>query len=253
MIGMVISWSSILLAAFLAVRGVWSKLARTYSFFYCYIFAKLASDVTLLITYLYFRNWYRPMYWSAEFLTIALACGIVLEIYRHILSAYPGPERFARIAGISTFLVVVIISGTSARTMGDASINQMMEDLEKNLRSLQAAFLAVILLIIAYYGIRIGRNMKGMIAGYGVSIACSLLSIATNLYTRGQFAHVLGFARQFGYTFPLGIWAVAMWSYYPNPVDVQLPRIERDYDRAVARMHGALGSVRGYFGKGVGF
>jgi hypothetical protein len=253
MIGIVISWTSIVLAGFLAVRGFWLKLARTYPFFYWYIVAKFASDVTLLITYSYFRSWYRPMYWNAEFLTIALACGIVLEIYRHVLSAYPGPERFARIGGISAFLAVVVISGASARLTGDAPINQMMEDLEKNLRSLQAVFLAAILLIIAYYGIRIGRNMKGMIAGYGVSIACSLLSIAANLYTRGQFAHTLGFARQFGYTLPLGIWAATMWSYHPNPVDIQPTRMEQDYARTVARMHDALGAVRGYFEKGVGF
>jgi len=38
-----------------------------------------------------------------------------------------------------------------------------MEDLEVNVRSVQAIFLFAVLALISYYRIQIGKNMKGMI------------------------------------------------------------------------------------------
>jgi hypothetical protein len=130
-------------------------------------------------------------------------------------------------------------------------VSGTMEDLEINVRSVQAIFLFAVLALISYYRIQIGKNMKGMIAGYGFSVAAALVNLSAYSYAGSRLAGTLGIARQIGYTVPIAVWAVTLWSYAPNPVDAPAVRLEEDYEQLVVRTRTAMGTMRSYLGRAV--
>jgi len=249
---LIISWVAMLLDALVLLRGIRGRLLSRYPFFYAFVAGVLLLDGPTLYVYKRLPSLYRTWYWSAEFLTLVLACGIVLEVFRHVLSPYPGADRFARITGIFAFTVILCSSGVYPLLERNGSVSGTMEELERNVRSVQAVFLVALLALISYYGIRIGRNMKGMIVGYGLSIAASLISMASYSYADGRFTAISRLAQQLGYTLPVAIWAVTLWSYAPNPEDAPAARIEEDYGQLVGRTRAAMGTMRAYLGKAVG-
>jgi hypothetical protein len=241
-----------LLEALTLFRGIRGGLISKYPFFYAFVAGVLVLDGPTLYVYKELPGLYRTWYWSAEFLTLVLACGIVLEVFRHVLLPYPGAERFARVTGIFAFALILLSTGVYPLLARSGSVSGTIEDLERNVRSVQAVFLFAILLLISYYGIQIGKNMKGMIVGYGLSIAASLVSMAAYSYADGRFAAIARITQQLGYTLRDGIWVVGLWSYAPNPVDAPSARIEEDYGQLVERTRSAMGAMRAYLGRAVG-
>jgi hypothetical protein len=248
---LIISWVAMLLDALILFRGLRCKQISRYPFFYAFVAGVLVLDGPTLYVYKMFPGLYRAWYWSAEFLTLILACGIILEIFRHVLLPYSGAERFARITGIFAFTVILFSSGVYPLLARNGSVSGTMEELERNVRSVQAVFLVALLTLISYYGIQIGKNMKGMIVGYGLSIAASLVSMAAYSYADGRFAAIARISQQLGYTLRDAIWVVTLWSYAPNPEDAPT-RIEEDYGQLIERTRAAMGTMRAYLGKAVG-
>src|ERR1700722_6979987 len=228
---------SISLESLVLFRSIRSRLTLKYPFFYASIIGTLILNALLLYFYLRQPDLYRTWYWPSEFLTLVLACAIILEIFRHVLSPYPGAERLARITGIVAFAVILCSSGVYPLLAKLGTVSGTLTDLERNLRSVQAVFLVAILALISYYRIPIGRNMKGMMGGYGLSIGTSLIGWAAYSRAGAEFRG------------PLGIWAVALWSYAPNPAEASGTRLDRDYERLVHGTRTALGTLRGYLGK----
>ena len=170
---LIIPGASILLRLLLLFQALRSRFVSKYPFFYAFIAGALAVDLLLIYVYTRVPSIYLFCYWTGEFLTLVLACGIVLEIFRHVLSAYPGVERFARNTGIFAF-AAILCAGLYRLLARLGTVGRTMADLETSVRVVQAVFLLTVLALISYYGIQIGRNMKGMMLGYGFSIASSL-------------------------------------------------------------------------------
>jgi hypothetical protein len=243
---LIIPGASILLRLLLLLRAIRCRLVWKYPFFYAFIAGALAVDSLLIYVYARVPNIYLSCYWAGEFLTLALACGIVLEIFRHVLSAYPGVERFARNTGIFAF-GVILCAGLYRLLTRLGTVGRTMADLETSVRVVQAIFLLTVLALISYYGIQIGRNMRGMMLGYGFSIASTLLNLSAYSYA-GRFADGFLIFRQVGYAISIAIWTVTLWSYAPNPVDAPAVRIEMDYEQLADRTRAAMGTLRGYLG-----
>jgi hypothetical protein len=250
MVPIAIGWAGTFLIALVLLRGIVTKLAFRYVFFYTFVVATVFGNFGLLWVYSEAPALYRTFYWAAELVSVVLTYGIVLEIFRFVLAPFPGPKRLARAVAIIALVVLFVSSGLFP-LFARFALKGTLEDLERNMRCVEAVFCAVILVLIWYYRIPLGRNMKGMVAGYVLSVGATLGSMAADSYTGGRFAYALGIATQLGYAIPFGIWVIALWSCHPNPVSVHSVRIEQDYDRAVARMYSALGALRGHIGKGI--
>ena len=82
----------------------------------------------------------------------------------------------------------------------------------------QAILLAGLLQVISYYGISMGKNLRGMILGYGQCIGVTLIAIALRSHFGRHFQNAWSLVQQLTYLAALAIWAVALWSYRPNPI-----------------------------------
>lgn len=247
MLHSVIWWLGIGLAFCVLLGGYRAKLLFKYPFFYTY--AACVFIASILLYFLYhsqlavasYDNWY----WDAEFLTLVAGYGILLEIFNHVLGPYPGAVKFARTTGIVAFGMVVCFAWLYPRLFPQWSAATSIE-FERDLRTAQALFLGGLLVVVSYYRITISRNMKGMIAGYGLYIATSLVSLALRSYAGMAFDAFWKITQPVSYDLSLLIWFVALRSYSPTPVADPGVSLDADYQELAARTRSA---VRSYLHK----
>jgi hypothetical protein len=246
---LIIWLTGILFDALILFRSFRNAAFAKYPFFFAYIASSLVGNILLLcVRYTIAPESYPEWYWSVQFVTLILGYGIILEILRHVLSPYPGAEKFARMVGISVFVVIFCFAVAYPFILGEWSQAGTEVELERDLRTVQAIFLFGLLGVISYYRIAMGKNMKGMMLAYGLYIATSLVSLAVRSYAYG-FDAAWNIIEPFSYLVSLSIWLTALWSYHPNPVPALAIRLEADYEDLVSRTQTMMGAVRSHFAK----
>lgn len=239
MFSSIIWFTGIVLEFVLLVRSFQTRLIGKYPFFYIY-----SSAVLLMAILLLFPDLYRRWYWGTQFFTLILGYGILLEILNHALSPYPGAERFARMTGLVAFGVILSFVFIFPIIRSHWSVSSTMQDLELDFRTVQAVFIFALAAVISYYRIALGKNMKGMIGGYGLYIGTSLMSLALGSYSADLFRGASRVFRPFTFDISLIVWVVALWSYSPDPAPEPGICLEEDYEAFVARTRTAM---RSYF------
>jgi len=225
------------------VRGFLARLVARYGFFYAYLLSTAVGNILAVILWRFASSSsYRSAYWILQFLTLLIGCGIVLEIFKHVLSPYRGAEKFATAVGLSTFGAIFCFA--IAYRLVVSSPDQAFFELERNVRTVQALFLCGILTVVSYYRIPIGKNLKGMISGYGLYIVTSLFTLAVRAYAGPQFNSSWSVIQPLSFDVSLGIWLVALWSSHPNPAPDPAIPLESDYEALAARTRRALVSMR---------
>ncbi len=239
----------ILLEGLIVFRAFRSKALARYPFFFTYIACALADDI---LGYIHYWLTGSASYgvWLGEFLALIVECGVILEIFRCVLSPYPGAERFARIAGFSVFVAISSFALIYPLMMPTWSRAGTMYELARDLRTVQAIFLLGLFGVIRYYGIAIGKNMRGMSLGYGLYVGAALVGMAVRSYAGVPLPGTWNvITQQASYLAALLIWTTALWSYHPNPVPDSSVRLEEDYEAFAARTRGMLGAIRIHLAK----
>jgi hypothetical protein len=245
MLGLFVWWAGIFLEAAILLRAIRCRIFAKYAYFYTYVSCILLVDLTRFFIFKYeapaFRNWY----WSTEFLSVAIGYGVILEILRQALAHYRGPARFgSRILWASFFAVLAYVAFKSA-TVTNWSAPATGAELERDLRAVQAFVLAGILILISHYRIEIGKNLKGMIVGYGAFIACSVLNLAVQAYADPPVRQFSRGVQSYSFFIPLFVWVITLWSFHPVPAVQRNERLESDYETLARRTKGMLRDVRG--------
>jgi hypothetical protein len=253
MFSLIMMWCGNALQGIILYRAFRANILKTYPFFYAYITSSLISFFALSIVYLtnfgsYF-GLYAKWYWPIQFATLILGCGIALEILTHVLSSYPGAERFATVSGIVAFGGAFCLALILSFVLPAWSAAGTMVELERNLRLVQAIVLFGILAVISYYRIPVGRNMKGMVLGYGIYVGTSLFALAVRAYAGAWLQNVLVFAQPISFMISLSIWVVTLWSYHPNPAPESIISLETDYEAFVAKTRSAMGAMRSHLAR----
>jgi hypothetical protein len=175
-----------------------------------------------------------------------LGYGVIWEIFRQALAPYPGVSRMARSALSAVFIAVV--SKTFANTVSGPSwsLAKTTAEFERNLRTVHAILLAIIVGLIAYYAIPTGRNVKGMILGYGLFIGTSVIRLTLHSYLGDEFQVWWRYLAAMTYLVALLIWCSTLWSYQASPQPKAEVGIERDYQLLAARTTKLLIQVRAH-------
>jgi len=239
-----------LLELVLVLRGVRERLYRKYYLFFSYVISVMLSSVVLIavLAMTSGHELYHQWYWPLQFVTLVTGYGILLEILNHVLAPYPGAERFARAMGVTAFAAIFCFALIAPRIMPHWSPGTVIE-FERDLRCVQAIFICGLFAVISYYAIPIGKNMKGMVLGYGLYIVTSLMSLAVRSYAGTTFDSVWNVVQPLSFDVSLVVWLVALWSYCPNPVPGHNIHLEEDYEALVTRTKSVMSTIRTYLGK----
>ena len=233
---------------FRAVRG---RLFAAYPVFYAYFSYIFVQSFAGFYLYRFHPGLYTNFYWYTQFFSVALGYGVIWEIFRQALKHYPGTARVARsVLAIIFFLVLLkVLSGALSSSVW--SLARTTAELERSLRVVQAALLVTIVGLLAYYTIPAGRNLQGMIVGYGFFIGASVISLTLRSYFGASFQPVWQYLPAMTYYVALIIWCSTLWSYQPNPQPESDVGIERDYELLAARTTNALMQARAHLVKAV--
>jgi hypothetical protein len=247
----VIECAGILLEFVIVLRGLQTRIVGRYIYFYSYAASVLIGTLLTVAVRVVHPSIFPACYWSAQFVTLLFGYGILLEIIQHVLSPYPGAERFARLAGVGLLAGILCFALVYSQMAPGSSHSHIVVEFERDLRTVQTLLLFSLLGVISYYGIPMGRNMKGMILGYGLYVGTSLISLAVRAYAEAWLAMVWVFAQPISFALSLLIWLVALWSYAPNPAPAPDTGLEEDYGALALRTRALINTMRAHLFKAV--
>ena len=235
------------LEALLLVRGLQEKLVRQFPIFYFYLFLVFVTDLLRFCFYRWYSSAYPPVYWTTQFISLVVGSAVIFEIYRVGLRAFPGAARMARNA------LLLVFAAIFAKAMASSSggllwwLSTKLEELERNLRIVQAAAIVTLVLLFLIYAIPFGRNLKGILFGYGLFIAMSVSQLTLIFYSGGIVRRYWSYFQPISYLIVLAIWTSALWSRHAVPESATM-RLENDYEALVASTGTQLRRVRARLG-----
>ncbi|MGH9736209.1 MAG: hypothetical protein ACRD8A_16650 [Candidatus Acidiferrales bacterium] len=226
------------------VRALRVGFASRYKLFYSYLSFVLVRDLCLLVLYHWFFSAYAWTYWYTEFLSVLLGCGVVWESYKIALAAYPGAARIARSALPVLFIFVtmriVVEDSLSANWIPGRTTLQT----EVELRVVQVVLLLGLVAVFAYYAIPLGRNLKGIVYGYGLFLGTNLTGLTLREDLGSKFQSTWQHMQPGSYLIILLLWCVTLWFYNPLPQRQGRPNLEKDYEALVTGTKSKLRIVR---------
>jgi hypothetical protein len=247
MLSDLILWSSIALESAVLFVGLRSRLTSRFPLFYVYIAFVLFQD---LITPAFEGNksLYKVVYWSTEFSGLLLGSLVVFEICKVSLRAYPGTARVARNALAFVFLVALAKGFWNLLHFSSWELKTTALEIERALRTVQAAAILSLLLLFLVYSIPFGRNLRGILLGYGLFVGERVICLTFVSQAEHNFWF---YAYSASYPAALGLWLAHLWSYQPTPEPNVNVELESDYQRLAAHTRRRLQDVRGYVRKAV--
>ena len=205
-------WASgTLLQVLLLLRGVQTKWIRRFPLFYSYNLFVFLEGLVLAILYGWFPRRYAPVYWICEFVAVVLGSLVLFEVYRVALRPYPGTARMAR--NLLCFVFALAFAKVIAGQLYGGrswSVSDVVE-IERNLRTVQGIAILALIIVTVVYAIPRGRHLKGILLGYGLFLANSIVQLSLLSYLGGSFQRTIEYIQPFAYDIVLCIWTVALW------------------------------------------
>jgi hypothetical protein len=212
-------WGTILLEFVILARLLKTALVREYPFFFAYLSCVFLSSASGYVVYAYrSQETYKYWYWTWEFVCVIAGYSLILEIIDKGLGDHPGIEKHVRNLALLGFAAIVgFISLQSLRSRSAVTLRTSVE-VERDLRAAEAVLLVLIMAAIAYYGIKIGKGLRGIVLGYGLCVATIVVGDAVRSYSGPSFQGFFSSVRSWSYLLSLLIWTAALWSYQPSTI-----------------------------------
>ena len=243
-------WACIFLEFLILFRAAKTSLFRTYPFFWAYLVCVFLSDLTAFFLYeASTSHAYRYFYWTKEFVCVIAGYCVVLEIIQVGFASYNGAKKLATNIGLTLFACIVALTAWQSVARRRSALVVTSLEVERDLRAAELVILGLVIVLLAYYRVGIGRNLKGILLGYGFSIAAITMANAFGSYAGPTFSTALSFIRSYSYSAALLIWVFTLWSHQPNPVPRFPKEPPQDYSGLVDWAKDAIHSVRGQLGK----
>jgi hypothetical protein len=213
----------ILLEGLLLFRSWRARHFLKFPFFFSYVGFVLVQSAIRYCVNKFYPSQYANVYWCTEFVGVVAGCAVVLDFYRIALAEFLGVAKLARsallLAFVATFLRVLLTSGQG--TLGWSPIQTIL--LARDARFVAIVAIFSLLVLVLYYAIPLGRNLRGMILGYGLFLSISVI----NLSFFGRFGEevqsVASFIQTSAYLLALSVWTISLWSYSPRQAAARKP------------------------------
>ena len=252
MLDQLIWWGGIASMILLLVRGRQARLLSRYPVFYFYILFVLSQSCLRLYVYHWKYSLYRYIYWSTEFVGILVGCGVVFEIFRVGLRAYPGASSIARNSLLLLFVVALVIAIANAANDPRWWAEATVTEIQRAMRIVQALSLLALVLLFLHYSIPFGRNLRGIVFGYGLFVAGSVIWLTFAYTGASRFRNFWSYLYPFWYDICLLVWIGHLWGYRPNPQTTESAQFERQYERIAAATNRRLQDARSYLDRAIG-
>jgi len=231
----VILWLGLSVLASLLLRGLQTGLLGRFSLFYGYIsFVLLVTLVEYFTYYHFYKTLYFPVYWTCEFASALIGCTVIFELYRQSLRPFPLLAAMAN--KVMLFVVALVVARFLAGNpfRGSVDLHTTLIGFERDLRITQAIFLCGLLVLVAYYSVPLGRNLKGLALGYGVFLGLNIAHLSLRTSVGSPFERAWTYLQPASFDVVLCIWLASVW--VKDPVSLKSPSrpLDQDYAQLVS-------------------
>jgi hypothetical protein len=226
--------AGIFLEALLIVRIWRTRNAREYPLFFSYVIFVLVQEILSYLVAHLRPAFYPGFYWSTEFIGVFAGCAVVLEFAWIGLLQFPGVAKLARVALVATFSLTVgkvLLTGMQGALGWSVSL---IVQLERDMRFVQIAAILSLLLLFLRYQVPLGRNLRGIILGYGLFLAIDIVNL-TYLERLGEMVKSMAsHIQSSAYFFALCVWTAFLWLRVAQPATAGAPS-ETGYNEILGR------------------
>lgn len=219
--------------AALLFRALQARLLARFSLFYGYIAFVLFSTLIEYVTFNYFYNSYFPVYWSLEFASALIGCAIIFELYRQSLRPFPLLAALANKVMLFTVALLIARVLVGNTWHGTLDPQAMAIILERDLRITQVVFLSGLLLLVYYYSVALGRNIKGLALGYILFLGLVIVELTLRSTLGVDFNEAFMYIQPATYDAILAIWLFALWIEDPVVLFTPARQLDEDYVKLV--------------------
>jgi hypothetical protein len=150
------------------------------------------------------------------------------------------------------FLLALIKTVVSTLSVPRWWFDAKPAQVEGVLRVCELLAILSLIVVLLVYSIPIGRNLRGILIGYGVFVSWAVICLALVAAGIAKSDSIWSYTFPLSYLISLSVWTGHLWSYQPNPVPDRAIPLEQEYQRVAAATQRRLHTARGYLAKAVG-
>lgn len=193
------------------------SLWRVYSRLFIYVSWLLIGNCALLVSYLSFRAFYPTLYWHIDTIDVVLRFLVVWEVFQQTFPRTSGLNRsLSRGLGMIALILLVFATASFWNYQNYASVRSVHLALDRSFGFVQALMILGTLVMARYYGLRCGRNVRGIALAFGAWVS---ISTANNAMAdlASSFLPYFYYLRPLSFVLMMAVWVWALWIYEPNP------------------------------------
>jgi hypothetical protein len=235
--------AGICLEALLVFRIWRTRNFSVYPLFFSYVIFVLVQEVLSYLVASLRPAFYPSVYWSTEFMGIFAGCAVVLEFAWIGLARFAGVAKLARVALFATFLLTVgkVLLTAMQGALGWSVL--LIVQLERDMRFVQIAAILSLLLLFLVYQVPIGRNLRGIILGYGLFLGINIVNLTYLERLGGAVQFVASYIQASAYFGALCVWTAFLWFHVAQPAAEEAP-VESGYSGILDRTREQLARTR---------
>jgi hypothetical protein len=159
-------------------------------------------------------------YWTTESVGIVLGFGVIYEIYKKTFKNYDGVRQLGSLALGGAAVVLLIAAVVTAATASGADAPGIVKAvvlMERSVRVMQCGLLAVLFLLVFYFGLPWQNRLFGLALGFGLYASVELVAIALRSHLGVTAATAYSQAKSAAYVAGVMIWLGYLLAPDPAP------------------------------------
>ena len=236
-------WLANLLVGTTIFRVAKNGLVRQYLLFFFYLACNLLQSIGLFFVIQKKPEMYAQLYWFSELFEVVLGFLIIWQMYEKIFRHYPGlakATRWMMAAGLLIFASGALLASLRSQPLPGYAV------LVRDMRAAHIGFLVILIGLLTYYLIPVGRNTRGLVVGYSILVSATVINFALGLVLGQPFQPWVDYLQPLAYAAAVAVWCWAFWSYRPDPVPAGERLLEVHYQRAVRATAQLVSDLRAY-------
>jgi len=231
-IGWIISFVGLGLTALVLCRGRYVHIVGRFPFFYSYLGCGLCGTIVLFLIFRFRHDAYPYAYWLYFLLGIVVEFAVLVEISDHLFAPFPAIRQLGRALTIIISFALGLMYILPAILYSSGMHNALLSfALRASLT--KAVILGALLLAAHYYGLRLGRNVAGLILGFSIYLGVNIANFAADQFFYHLYDNILWVMSPMAYTLCLAVWMVALWDFVPMPSTGTISPVSRRDSEAV--------------------
>lgn len=216
-LGITISFCSLILGGTLVLRARANGVFRAFPLFYSYIVYAFLATLAMYVIYWVSPQKYSHAFWINYLINTLAEFAVLVEISDHIFKPFALLRQLGRATTvlITAFLGILYILPT---IISSSRLSLALLGFVLRASVTKAIILGVLFYLARHYGSELGRNVAGLMIGFSIYVATTVAIMASaQAFGSAIFARLFWFMEPLAYGLCLLVWTISLWELATVP------------------------------------